>query len=311
MDGALTRSYGRVFNEVASDYDRHRPGYPDELIDHVCEVAGIGPGDEVLEIGCGSGQLTASLLARGLRVTAVEPGERLLELAAEKLGRPDSGSGSGSGDLVADGGVVEFVCARLEDAVLPRGHYRAVMSAAAFHWTDPDVSWRLVSEALAPGGTFALIQHFGASDERSAEDQQQLLSVIQRIAPEVALDWPVYRDLETALAGVRERRANLSEVWAWLGNQDVARPYAGELFDDAEIAAVPLLLEHTADEINAIMPTFSWWAKLSEDQRRALIAENQAIGARLGRPIRSSVIVAAVTARLRDPLRSARPRAPR
>jgi hypothetical protein len=27
------RSYGRVFDEVAEDYDRHRPTYPDVLVD--------------------------------------------------------------------------------------------------------------------------------------------------------------------------------------------------------------------------------------------------------------------------------------
>jgi hypothetical protein len=40
------RSYGRVFDEVAEDYDRHRPTYPDVLVDRACE--GIGPGAAVL-----------------------------------------------------------------------------------------------------------------------------------------------------------------------------------------------------------------------------------------------------------------------
>src|SRR5262245_44930167 len=30
------RRYGKVFDEVATEYDRHRPGYPDELVDHAC-----------------------------------------------------------------------------------------------------------------------------------------------------------------------------------------------------------------------------------------------------------------------------------
>ena len=75
---ADARSYGTVFDEVADDYDRHRPSYPDTLVDEACEAAGIGPGSRVLEIGCGAGQLTRSLLARDLRVTAVEPGGQLL-----------------------------------------------------------------------------------------------------------------------------------------------------------------------------------------------------------------------------------------
>jgi len=52
------RSYGRVFDEVATEYDRSRPTYPDELVAHACQIAQIGSGDRVLEVGCGSGQLT-------------------------------------------------------------------------------------------------------------------------------------------------------------------------------------------------------------------------------------------------------------
>ena len=64
-DGTLARSYGKVFNEVAVEYDRNRPPYPDALVNQACEVAGIGDGDRVLEIGCGTGQLTRSLLREG------------------------------------------------------------------------------------------------------------------------------------------------------------------------------------------------------------------------------------------------------
>ena len=86
-DGALQRSYGKVFDQVAAEYDRHRPTYPEELIDLACELAGLERGDGVLEIGCGTGQLTRSLLARGLRVTAVEPGAQLAGLAQQRLAR--------------------------------------------------------------------------------------------------------------------------------------------------------------------------------------------------------------------------------
>jgi len=31
--GSAARRYSKVFDEVAAEYDRHRPTYPDELVD--------------------------------------------------------------------------------------------------------------------------------------------------------------------------------------------------------------------------------------------------------------------------------------
>ncbi|MGH7750748.1 MAG: class I SAM-dependent methyltransferase, partial [Candidatus Dormibacteria bacterium] len=73
---------GLSFDAVAHQYDGSRPGYPPELVDHACATAGLHPGDRVLELGCGTGQLTHPLLERGLRVTAIEPGANLIALAA-------------------------------------------------------------------------------------------------------------------------------------------------------------------------------------------------------------------------------------
>lgn len=281
-DGTLERSYGKVFDEIADEYDRHRPTYPDALLDHVCEVAALGAGDRVLEIGCGSGQLTRHLLARGLRVSAIEPGDRLIELARQNL--------QGIGD-------VELVNARFEDASLPRGCFHAVFSASAMHWIDPDLGWQKTAEALVPRGTLALVQYFGCSESRSTDDQQALLSAMAQIAPEIAANWPIYRELEEILAGVHARRENVSEVWAWLGSYKMARDYAGHLFDDAQIAAVPRLVEHTADELGALLGTMSFWSRLSPEQRGALELANQTLYEQLGRPIRSSILACAVTAR--------------
>ena len=276
------RGYGRVFDEVAEDYDRHRPAYPDVLVDRACEGAGIGSGAAVLEVGCGTGQLTRSLLARGLRVTAVEPGRQLIARARDRC--------NGVGD-------VQFVNARLEDASLRRAQYAAVFSASAIHWIDPDVSWRKAADALMDGGSLALVSYFGLDDPRSADDQQALRAALTTISPELAADWPTYRDLGCTLAGVAARRENVSEVWAWLGGYEIARGYAADLFDDAHLAAVPTLLEHTADELNALLGTMSFWAGLSPRQRDALAAENRTFHRRIGRPIRSSTVACLVVAR--------------
>jgi ubiquinone/menaquinone biosynthesis C-methylase UbiE len=282
LPDAPARRYGKVFDEIAAEYDRHRPAYPDNLIDQACQVAGIGRGDHVLEVGCGSGQLTRALLARGLRVTAVEPGQNLMALARRNL----------------DGaGAVEFVNAPFEDAPLAREQFQAVFSASAFHWVDPAVSWQKAADVLVPGGTLALVQYFGLEERRSEEDQEAVLAAMRKVAPDIAAHWPAYRDLDATLAGVEQRRGNVSQAWAWLGSYDVGQDYAGGLFGDVQMAVMPKLLEHTPDEVNAVIRTMSFYPRLSPDQRQALEREHEAVYERLGRPIRASVVAVLVTAR--------------
>lgn len=281
-NGTPARSYGKVFNEVAVQYDRYRPAYPDALVDQACEVAGIGGGDRVLEIGCGTGQLTRSLLARGLRVTALEPGDQLIRIAEESL---------------KDAGDVEFLHARFEDVQLPHESYGAVFSASAIHWIDPDLGWQKIADALSPSGTLALLQYFGLQEPRSVDDQEALLSALHKHAGEVAATWPTYRDLDCTIEGVEERRLNVTDAWAWLGSYDIGRDYAADLFEGVQLATVPTLVERTADELNALLGTMSFWARLSPAQRDALANENRALQERLGRPIRASTLALLLTAR--------------
>lgn len=275
------RGFGAVFDTVAVEYDRNRPTYPDELIDRACEVGSLVAGERVLEVGCGTGQLTRSLVSRGLHVTAVEPGANLIELT--RRGMPGPGS-------------VEFVQDRFEDAS-PGVGFAAACSASAFHWIDPDVGWGNVAAALAPGGLLALIQYCGVRDKRTATDDDALLAVLAQAAPEIAAGWPELRDLDTFLSGAEDRRENVSEVWAWVGSQPLARAYAADLFGDVEVAVVPALLEQTAEELNALLRTTSPYHRMSAAERRALERGNAEIEARLGRPLRSSMMAVLVTAR--------------
>ncbi len=282
LPGTTARRYGRVFDDVAAEYDRHRPSYPDELIDQACQVAGIASGDQVLEVGCGSGQLTRGLLARGLHVTALEPGTRLIALARQNL---------------EGAGAVELVNAQFEDALLPREQFQAVFSASAFHWIDPRVSWQKAADVLVPGGTLALVQYCGLQEPRSKGDQEAALAAMRKVVPDIAADWPAYRDLDATLAGIEQRRGNVSEAWAWLGSYDIGQDYAGRLFGDVQVALMPKLIENTPDELNAVLRTMSFYTRISPDQRQALKREYEAIYERLGRPIRASVVAALITAR--------------
>lgn len=269
------RRSGMVFDTVAAEYDAHRPTYPEDLVERAC--VGVSAGDPVLEVGCGTGQLTRSLVARGLRVTAVDPGSRLLTLASERLAG------------------VRFVNAPFETAELPHGQFRAVFSASAFHWVDPAVSWSRAASALSPGGTLALLQHCGVA----ADDDQDAQMRVLRGAPEVAATWPALRPLDAIMAGIEERSDNVSDAWSWVGQYDLGRP-EGRLFCDVRAAAESVVRQDTAAELIAVVRTLSPYHRMTADQQAALESSLVALEEELGRPMRSTTAAVLVTARKVD-----------
>lgn len=62
-------------------------GRVDALHDAVAEAASPRSGDRVLEVGCGTGAVTARLVARGARVTVLEPSAEMLAQARSRVGK--------------------------------------------------------------------------------------------------------------------------------------------------------------------------------------------------------------------------------
>jgi SAM-dependent methyltransferase len=158
----LTREQRLVFGEVAEDYARERPTYPDALVD---DVVGLAGGHDALEVGAGTGKATAAFVARGLRVTALEPSP---EMAA--VGRR----------LVPD---AEWVVSGIEEfASEPR--FDLVYAAQAWHWVDPARGFARARAALRPGGLLALFWNRG--HDGSGALRRDLDAIYARLAPELS-----------------------------------------------------------------------------------------------------------------------------
>jgi trans-aconitate 2-methyltransferase len=150
--------------------------------------------EHLLDAGCGSGRLTAELLAAlpyG-RVVALDLSQKMLLTAKYHLKTKFSGR-------------VQFVAADLQN--LPFDHaFDGIFSTAALHWV-PDHS-RLFSSlrrALRPGG-WLRAQCGGGPNLARLRERVQVLAATPRFAPYLANfrePW-VFNDAETAAALLRQ-----------------------------------------------------------------------------------------------------------
>ncbi len=69
------------FAVAAEAYDRFMGRYSTPLSAQLADLAGVGPGLRVLDVGCGPGELISELVARvGVdRVAAVDPSEPFVD----------------------------------------------------------------------------------------------------------------------------------------------------------------------------------------------------------------------------------------
>jgi ubiquinone/menaquinone biosynthesis C-methylase UbiE len=114
-----------------------------ERLRSIVESLDIGPGDRVLEIGCGHGvaaTLVCERLSKG-RLTAVDRSAKMIEAATRR-----------NAEHVASGRA-EFLVANLEELDLGERRFDKVFAVRVglFH-RDPERARGLVEPWLAPGG---------------------------------------------------------------------------------------------------------------------------------------------------------------
>ena len=130
-----------AFDRAAEDYQRTRPVCPPQLFDDLIDLAGLEAGDRVLEIGCGTGQATVPLAARGLAVTAVELGAELAAIARRRL----------AGFPAAD-----VVTSAFEDWPPQGATFDAVVAVNSLHWIDPRLRYSKPHGLLRSAGVMAV-----------------------------------------------------------------------------------------------------------------------------------------------------------
>jgi SAM-dependent methyltransferase len=237
--GAVRREQRLVFGEVAELYDRHRPAYPDVVIDDLVELAGLGAGSEVLEVGAGTGKATAMFAARGMRVLAVEPSA---EMAA----------------------VARRVCAAYDEVRIeqrdferwdPAGRqFPLVFAAQAWHWDDPDVGFAKAASVLRPGGVLAAF--WNRPMWARAALREVLIEAYRQAAPEVLGETDPMHPANSPSGDEVEWRSGVA---------------AADGLGDVAVRDYEWSEAYTAHDYASLLQTHSTVRVMDPDRRRALV----------------------------------------
>lgn len=138
---------GSSFGAVAAAYAEHRPDYPADAVRWCVaplgrEVAGL----RVLDLGAGTGKLTALLAGLGADVTAVEPDEAML--AELRVRVPSARALPGPAEAIP----------------LPDGSVDAVLCGQSLHWFDLSRAVPEITRVLTDGGVLAAM--WNSDDDR-------------------------------------------------------------------------------------------------------------------------------------------------
>lgn len=180
------RRRAESFGQAALDYDKFRPQYPSSVVEKILRSS-CREAPRVLDVGAGTGILTAQLQAAGCEVLAVEPDPQMAAVARDK------------------GLNVEV--STFEDWNPAEQTFDIVSFGQSFHWVNPSLALPRIAHVLKPGGIMALAWN----DIRASEDLGNVLeSILERFMPatkkpveEASREHPVLRELEhTGFHGV-------------------------------------------------------------------------------------------------------------
>ena len=169
-----------LFDGAAQLYEATRRGYPAGLVEFVMTTAALRVGGTVLEVGCGTGQLTERLAGRGFPVTAIDIGPSMIAAAQRRLA----------------GSAVSFQVVSFEDLAAAEASFNLIASGTAFHWVDPEVKFSKSARLLRPGGWLALL----ATEEHYDDPLGTALQGMWAARSDFGKGWPRPSDAE-AIAG--------------------------------------------------------------------------------------------------------------
>ncbi|WP_240742072.1 class I SAM-dependent methyltransferase [Micromonospora zingiberis] len=178
---------------MATYYARHRRGYPPEVLDALATAFGLGGDDTVIDLGCGTGQLSIPLAARVRAVVGVDPEPDMLALARQAA--VDAATTNTAWVLGADRDVPTL------GHLLGERTIGALTVAVAIHFMDRDALFRTIRPLVRPGGGVAVITNGVPLWSQDTRWSEALRGCLERLVGR-----PVTATCDTDAAGRRRNR---------------------------------------------------------------------------------------------------------
>jgi SAM-dependent methyltransferase len=155
-----------LYRGTAQYYERFRVAYPQSMIDDLAERSEAGAEGRLLDLACGTGQISFALCSRFGQVWAVDQERDMLGVAREKA------EAAGIGNI-------RFVASAAEDLSAPEQSFDLVAIGNAFHRLPRESAAARVFRWLRPGRFLALAWG-GSPWEGQVPWQQAMSATMQR-----------------------------------------------------------------------------------------------------------------------------------
>jgi SAM-dependent methyltransferase len=148
------------FDESADLYDRSRPSYPPELVEHLVAELRIASGSRVLDLAAGTGIFTRLVADRGARLIAAEPVAGMRAVLQRTIP------------------TVPIVSATAEQLPFAAASLDAVTIMQALHWFDGPAASAELHRVVRPGGRVGFAWN---ARDRSVDWVDQVWRVMDRV----------------------------------------------------------------------------------------------------------------------------------